>query len=388
MQRLRFINGRPVGLVSGTQPIWTTPPSIVSFQAGNEASFNPGVVAGTPSPSVSYIYLLNGFLQTIPFTPTNLDIGKTLQLQGVATNINGTSAALSSIVTIFQVDSAPVWTASPTISLAQVGNPVSYTYGTVSGYPSPSVVYSIFLDGVAKTNPYTPVVSDIGKSITVSATATNTSGSSVSVSTGFTVLAAAGYAPNSLLHAEIGAVGPNSIELKWLAPLTDATHDAASDYEVQKANSGTSSWSNITKPSDASTLFNVTGLSSDTSYDFRIRAKNSIGTSGYWNLFSIRTLPASNSYKFQWAQRRLDNGTPVTSDSFIIYGGQVLGGAYTQLASIPNSSLSQSVNMDGEVTYSYVLNGLSSGDWYLTTTTVDSLGNESDFGPEIHKVIA
>jgi hypothetical protein len=89
---------------------------------------------------------------------------------------------------------APAFSSAPAIiGTPSVGVATSYTPGTVSGSPAPTITRQWLLDGVAISGAtgatYTPVAGDSGKSLAVRETATNGSGAETSTSAGVAVTA-------------------------------------------------------------------------------------------------------------------------------------------------------------------------------------------------------
>jgi hypothetical protein len=68
----------------------------------------------------------------------------------------------------------------------------------------------------------------------------------------------------------------SKLTVTWTAPATDATHDAATGYNLQYSVHGAGSWtfvSGVTSP------YTITGLSASTSYDVEVQGTNSSTTS-------------------------------------------------------------------------------------------------------------
>lgn len=89
---------------------------------------------------------------------------------------------------------APSWSTAPVVTSATQGSPVTFTSGSASGTPTPTLTYRTTLDGspIGTANtPYTPLVGDVGKALRIIQTATNVAGAVDSTaSAAFTVLAA------------------------------------------------------------------------------------------------------------------------------------------------------------------------------------------------------
>ncbi len=98
--------------------------------------------------------------------------------------------------TLFPEPAAPVNTVLPAITgTAQVGQTLTSTTGTWTGYPTPTYARQWKKGGVniagATAATYVPVIGDIGGIITVTVTATSTSGTASATSAGTSAVIAA-----------------------------------------------------------------------------------------------------------------------------------------------------------------------------------------------------
>ncbi|KQP37558.1 hypothetical protein [Pseudorhodoferax sp. Leaf274] len=112
---------------------------------------------------------------------------------------DGTQATLTYTVPDAQaaavIPVAPSWSSAPVVTSAMVGSAVMFTSGTASGSPTPTKTFRTTLDGspIGTANtPYTPISADIGKSIRLIETATNTAGAVDSAASAAFVVVAAG----------------------------------------------------------------------------------------------------------------------------------------------------------------------------------------------------
>ncbi|MBA4158545.1 MAG: S8 family serine peptidase [Gemmatimonadetes bacterium] len=96
-------------------------------------------------------------------------------------------------------------------------------------------------------------------------------------------------APAAPSHLTASAASTSQINLSWTDNSTDED-----GFEIERCqDSGCSSWSQIaTVGANTTTYANSTGLSSGTSYSYRVRAFNSAGKSGYSNTASATTSSA------------------------------------------------------------------------------------------------
>ena len=70
----------------------------------------------------------------------------------------------------------------------------------------------------------------------------------------------------------------DSKELRWNAPENDGG-DKISEYVVERREKGKKSWKQVGLTQAGTTSIEIKGLKKDTSYDFRVSAKNSVGVS-------------------------------------------------------------------------------------------------------------
>jgi len=115
-----------------------------------------------------------------------------------------------------------------------------------------------------------------GTSYTFTASASNTTGNSASNSS-----ASAGVIPAGIPSAPTGVTASGtggSATITWSTPDSNGG-SAITDYVVQYSVAGSGSWTTLADGVSTSTSANVTGLTAGNSYEFRISAKNVIGTS-------------------------------------------------------------------------------------------------------------
>lgn len=96
-------------------------------------------------------------------------------------------------------NTVPTVAAPTVVGTPQVGSPVSYTPGAVTGTPTPVVTQQWTIDGAnidnALDTTYTPVAGDVGKLLAVKQIATNSEGNATGTSAGKAVVAASGGGP-------------------------------------------------------------------------------------------------------------------------------------------------------------------------------------------------
>ena len=184
---------------------WTvTPPAnterpTITGQTGLGATLNASAGAWTGNPSLAYQWLRCDSLGTscLPiegataasYVPASGDAGSALTVQVTATTSAGTTSAQSAPTP--SITAPPASLSPPAIS----GNPVegealSATGGSWSGYPTPELNYQwkrcdqagancLPIEG-ATTNTYTALSADVGATLAVTVTATNSTGSAQS----------------------------------------------------------------------------------------------------------------------------------------------------------------------------------------------------------------
>lgn len=109
----------------------------------------------------------------------------------------------------------------------------------------------------------------------------------------FTTLATVPGVPTGLAH---GLEGPDSVPLSWAAP-AETGGAASTGYDVQAAVAGTGFASPTTVTVPAGTLaYTFGGLTPGVSYDFRVRAGNTVGVGG-WSATTTATTLATNRVK-------------------------------------------------------------------------------------------
>jgi uncharacterized repeat protein (TIGR02543 family) len=161
------------------------------------------------------------------------------------------------------------------------GTPSSYTVTASPGGATCTVV----APGTSCT--ISPLTN--GTAYTFTSTATNSAGSSTTGSNASAAITPAGIPSTPLGVSGSGTGG--SINLSWTTPDSDGG-SAITDYVVEYRVTSSGTWSTFSDAVSTATSATVTGLTAGNSYEFRVAAKNIIGTSlASFESASISTLP-------------------------------------------------------------------------------------------------
>lgn len=166
-----------------------------------ESSYTTGTWTGVPAPTYSGVVKVGGVTVSLPYVIVVGDVGKTLTVTVTASNSEGsvqaTSAATSAVV---DINVAPTNTVAPSFydPMFYVGETIdatSFSRGSWNGNPAPSFADQLKKDGINVSMPYTVVSGDIGKTFTVTVTATNVAGSNAASTPASSPVEAAPAAP-------------------------------------------------------------------------------------------------------------------------------------------------------------------------------------------------
>ena len=206
-------------------------------------------------------------------------------------------------------------TISPSVS---GGTPTSYTVTASPG----GATCTVTSPGTSCT--ISPLTN--GTAYTFTSTATNSAGSSASSSS-----ASAAVTPAGLPSSPTGVTGSGTggtASVSWSAPNSNGG-SAITDYVVEFSVTGSDTWTTFSDGISTSTSATITGLTSGTSYQFRISAKNLIGTSpASLSSPTVSTLPTaptitgvstgSEQVTVTWsAPSHLGSGT-LTGDEYVV----------------------------------------------------------------------
>ena len=174
------------------------------------------------------------------------------------------------------------WVAPNNGGLAITDYDVRYKLSSTTSWTSKTHV------GTALTTSITGLVNNSAYNVQVRAQ--NSKGESLwSTSATATPVASVPGIPSSIV---VSTTSSSVIRMTWALPV-DNGGSAVTDYNLQYKLTSATSWTDVARAANhLGTGFNITGLSSSTNYDFRIRAVNSIGD-GSWSVPITRTTNAA-----------------------------------------------------------------------------------------------
>lgn len=238
--------------------------------------------------------------------------------------------ALTSSPTVFTNIGSTTFANSTT-----TGNVLSYTDTTVQ--PNTSYLYQI-------------------KAKNAELTTANWSASSASVLT-----YAVPFGPTSVSASSVNA---SSVTVTWSGASVNSANTPITNYVIEYKLSSTTTYTTITGVSDGSSSYTVSGLTTDSAYDFRVLAVNSIGTSSIASAIVRTATPVRVSdpavYLTAYA-----GSTPYfnTTQTFLAYAASgVNRSAKLQISTTGNSGWT-------DVT-SFTITGYAPLDWLANTTDV------------------
>ena len=95
--------------------------------------------------------------------------------------------------------------------------------------------------------------------------------------------------PDTPQNLSAVGISSSSIRLNWEPGSTNEQ-----SFDLQRAAAGTANWTALPSPGAGSTSYTDSGLSPATPYDYRIRARNSAGLSGWSDTATGQTIAAAN----------------------------------------------------------------------------------------------
>ena len=264
----------------------TTPgaPTIGTATAGNgEATITfsaPGSNGGSAITSYTVTSSPGGFTGTggtSPITVTGLTNGTTYTFTVTATNAVGTGSASSATGAVIpaSVPGAPTnvaGEAADSSAIVSWSAPASNGGSAITSYTVTSSPGGFTATSGTTTATVTGLTNGVTYTFTVTATNAIGTGVSSGSSSGVTPANVPG-APTNLAPT----VGDSSVDLSWSAPVSNGG-SALTDYVIEYKLTTGGTWAVFADGVNTTPSVTVTGLANDNSYDFRVYAKNAIGT--------------------------------------------------------------------------------------------------------------
>lgn len=249
---------------AATAPTNSFAPSVTgTAQQGQQLSTTNGTWGGAPTPTYTYQWkrdtstTIAGATNST-YTLTSTDVGHTVKCTVTATNVAGSASQDSnSTASVTSSGSIPSNTVAPAITGSPItGQTLTASTGTWDGSPT-GYTYQWNAGGVAiggaTSNAYMPTGSDVGKTLTVTVTATNSYGSDDATSSATAaVTAATGSIENPVLGQVINCStgvwqGAPTLTYQWCqdagATISGGT---ATSYTAATADVGHTLFCNVT----------------------------------------------------------------------------------------------------------------------------------------------
>ncbi|MFM6963578.1 MAG: beta strand repeat-containing protein, partial [Micrococcales bacterium] len=182
---------------------------------GQALTCTPSGVAGYPAPTVTYQWYAGGVAisgaTSATFTLTSTQVGLAITCVATATNSSGAATATSNATSnVVPANAAPTIATATITGTATQGQTLTAGYTGLTGYPTPTVTYQWYANGVAisgaTNSSFVLGVAQVGAVITVRATATNSSGSASAVSSATATVGYANAAPTIATATASGAL--------------------------------------------------------------------------------------------------------------------------------------------------------------------------------------
>ncbi|WP_158925798.1 fibronectin type III domain-containing protein [Acidisphaera sp. S103] len=234
-----------------------------------------------------------------PYILSGLAAGAAIDVQTESTNAAGSSAwsVTSTITTATGGPNTPgaaslAQGAGSSLTVTWTAPAADSTHGAATGYnlqssPSGAGTWTI-VSGV--TSPYTLSGLASGAAIDVQIQSTNAAGTSAWSATSTLTTAAGGpYAPNAPVIASVAPPpdGTNSkLTVTWAAPVVDATHGAATGYNLRSSPSGAGTWTTV---SGVTSPYTLAGLAGATAIDIEVQATSAAASPGAWSAITTGT---------------------------------------------------------------------------------------------------
>ena len=249
---------------------------------GVPMAYTPATAYGTPTPTRSGIqWTLDGSnivgATSATYTPVAGDATHALAVTETWANLAGAVVSTSFAQTVSAAAVAPtITTNAAIIGTPTSGASISYTSAVVTGVPTPTVTSRQWtLNGTnitgANGTTYTPSSGDVGGTLAIKETWTNSAGAVTSTSTAVAVVAG----------------GASSELVAWALPTTDAqgqpvTITSQTVYWDTVSHAPFGGYANSHVIADGtSTSYTITGLSSGTTYYWTNTTTNANGESAF-----------------------------------------------------------------------------------------------------------
>jgi hypothetical protein len=327
----------PTATVTAAGPVNTTAPAISGTASqGQTLTVSNGTWTATPPASFSYQWLscdatgsgcqpISGATANT-YTAQASDVGLTLSATVTATNSGGTSSAGAAATA--RLSGPPVNTAAPTISgTAAEAQTLTAAPGTWGGYPAPSFAYQWSSCDSAGANcqpisgatasPYVPLARDVGATLAVRVTATNSAGQAQSTSSATAVIVTAAGPVTKLLDDfnRTNNTGPPSTN--WtrmpLAPTGTTTNLLLSGQQAAATASNSADFWNAAQFGPAAedwvtVAAKPAGDSEPVILGLRVQSASATTASGYFGYFINRST-GTDQYKITIRVNGVDAGT-------------------------------------------------------------------------------
>ncbi len=166
------------------------------------------------------------------------------------------------------------------------------THGAATGYnlqssPSGAGTWTT-VSGV--TSPYVLAALPAGTAIDVQVQGTNAAGTSAWSATVTLVTATA--VPNTPIGVALGQGAGSDLIVVWPAPAVDATHNAATGFNLRSSPAGAATWTTV---SGVVSPYDLSGLAAGAAIDVQVQSSNAAGASA-WSAISTLTTAAAGSF--------------------------------------------------------------------------------------------